>query len=74
MREFRTSGSVEGAVGNHRPYSPHRCALRNSDQFGSRCTRSSRTGAPRFPAIPSHSGSLAIQHESYCVPACQVPT
>jgi len=21
MREFRTSGSVEGAVGNHRPYS-----------------------------------------------------
>ena len=22
MREFRTSGSVEGAVGNHRPYSP----------------------------------------------------
>ena len=29
MREFRTSGSVEGAVGNHRPYSPslavHKC-------------------------------------------------
>ena len=24
MREFRTSGSVEGAVGNHRPYSPQR--------------------------------------------------
>ena len=24
MREFRTSGSVEGAVGNHRPYSDQR--------------------------------------------------
>jgi hypothetical protein len=24
MREFRTSGSVEGAVGNHRPYSDYR--------------------------------------------------
>ena len=42
MREFRTSGSVRGALSNERPYREH---CRNSVQFPLLSRRSSMVGA-----------------------------
>jgi hypothetical protein len=65
MREFRTSGSVEGAVGNHRPYSDQRRQSPAAEVHGlARSTASA--GGYTDPCMTLAAPGGWVQH---CVPA-----